>query len=156
MSNCIFLRVSFVVLEGQNYQHDGNLRSCAPIHYISTLFPPTHDMRWLIDGKFRGVASNVDGLVSIWMFRGGRRQISRGADSKHQYWYWTTINHDYRIRRVSINDPWYTRPTCVRMAFHLYRCGKLLRRIDVKIKWFYRKSRGSSTSTKSQGLLLNK
>ena len=65
MSNCKFLRVIFIVLGGQNYQHDGNLGSCAPIHYISTLFPPTYDMRWLIHGKFRGVAANVDGLASV-------------------------------------------------------------------------------------------
>ena len=29
-------------------------------------------------------------------------------DSKHQYWYWTTINYNYSIRRVSFNGPWYT------------------------------------------------
>ena len=65
MSNYNFLRVSFVVLGCQNYQYDGNLGSHAPIHYISTSFPPSHDMGWLIDGKFRGVAANVDGLESI-------------------------------------------------------------------------------------------
>ena len=42
-------------------------------------------MGWLIDGKFRGVAPEVGVFVSIAMFRGGRRQISRAADSKYQY-----------------------------------------------------------------------
>ena len=42
-------------------------------------------MRWLIDGKFRALAAKVDDFTSIAMFRGGRRQISRGADTKHQY-----------------------------------------------------------------------
>ena len=55
------------------------------IHYISTLFPPTYDMRWLIDGKFHALAAKVGDFTSIAMFRGGRRQISRGADSKYQY-----------------------------------------------------------------------
>ena len=36
-------------------------------------------MRWLIDGKFRGVAATFGGFVSIAMFRGGRRQNYRGA-----------------------------------------------------------------------------
>ena len=65
MSNYNFLRVSFVVLSGQNYQHDDSLGTCTSIHFISTLFPPIYDMRWLIDGKFRGVASKIDGLASI-------------------------------------------------------------------------------------------
>ena len=67
---------------GQKYQHDDSLGSCKSIHYTSTLFPPTYDMRWLIDGKFRGAAAKVDDFASIARFRGGRRQISRGADSK--------------------------------------------------------------------------
>ena len=33
-------------------------------------------MRWLIGGKFRGVAAKVGDFTSIAMFRGGRRQIS--------------------------------------------------------------------------------
>ena len=73
------------MLGGQKYQHDDSLGSCTSIHYISTLFPPEYDMRWLIDGKFRGVAAKVDDFTSIAMFRGGRRQISWGADSKHQH-----------------------------------------------------------------------
>ena len=36
-------------------------------------------MRWLIDGKFRGVASKIGGVTSIAMVRGGRRQNYRGA-----------------------------------------------------------------------------
>ena len=73
------------MLGGQKYQYDDSLGTCTPIHYISTLCPPTHDMRWLIDGKFRGVSSKIGGFMSVAMFRGGRRQISWGADSKHQY-----------------------------------------------------------------------
>ena len=73
------------MLGGQKYQYDDSLGSCTSIHYISTVFPPTYDMRWLIDGKFRGVAAKVDDCMSIRMFRGGRRQILRGADSKYQY-----------------------------------------------------------------------
>ena len=73
------------MLGGQKYQHDDSLGSCTSIHYISTLFPPTYDMRWLIDGKFRGVAAKVGDFTSIAMFRVGRLQISRGADSKYQY-----------------------------------------------------------------------
>ena len=73
------------MLGGQNYQHDDSLGSCTPIHYISTLFPPTYDMRWLTDGKFHALAAKVGDFTSIAMFRGGRRQISRGADSKYQY-----------------------------------------------------------------------
>ena len=67
------------------YQHDDSLGLCTPIHYITTLFPPTYDMRWLIDGKFRGVASKIGGFMRIAMFRGGRRQNLRGAESKFQY-----------------------------------------------------------------------
>ena len=84
-ASCHFWRVTFIVLGGQKYQHDHSLGSCTTIHYISTLFPPTYDMRGLIDGKFRGVAAKVGDFTSIAMFRGGRRQILRGADSKHQY-----------------------------------------------------------------------
>ena len=87
MSNYNFLRVSFINLEGQKYQHDDSLGPCAPSHYTSTLFPPTCYIRRLIDEKFRGVAANIGGFTSIAMFRGGQRQISRGADSKFQYWY---------------------------------------------------------------------
>ena len=64
------------MLGGQKNQHDDSLGSCTSIHYINTLFLPTYDMRWLIDGKLRGVAAKVDDFMSIWMFRGGRRQIS--------------------------------------------------------------------------------
>ena len=78
MSNYNFLRVSIINLEGQKYQHDDSLGSCTSIHYTSTLFPPTCDMRWLIDGKFRGLAAKVSDFISIAMFRGGRRQISPG------------------------------------------------------------------------------
>ena len=53
------------MLEGQNDQHDDSLGSCTSIHYVSTFFPSTYDMRWLIDGKFRGVAANVDDFASI-------------------------------------------------------------------------------------------
>ena len=41
-------------------------------------------MRWLIDGKVRGVAAKIGGCVSIAMFRGGRRQNSRGTEPKTQ------------------------------------------------------------------------
>ena len=74
-----------MVLGGQKYQHDDSSGQCASIHYTSTLFQPTYDMRWLIDGKFRGVAAKVDDFRGIAMFRGGRRQISRGADTKYQH-----------------------------------------------------------------------
>ena len=56
----------------------------ASIHLISTLLPPTCDMRWLIDGNFRGIAAKIGGCVSIAMFRGGRRQNSRGTEPKTQ------------------------------------------------------------------------
>ena len=69
----------------QKYHHDNSLGPCTPIHLISTLFPPTYDMRWLIDGKFRGVASKIGGFVSIAIFRAGQRQIVLVADSKYQY-----------------------------------------------------------------------
>jgi len=108
ISCCNIWRVTFIALGGQKYQHDDSLGQCASIHLISTLFPPRHDMRRLIDGKFRGFASKFDEFISIWMFRGGRRQISRGADSKYQYWYWTTINHNYSMGRASNGGPWYT------------------------------------------------
>ena len=71
-------------LGGQNYHHDDGLGPCASIHHISTSFPPAYNMRMLIDGKFRGVAAKIGGFVGIAMFRGGRRQISRDADSKDQ------------------------------------------------------------------------
>ena len=51
---------------------------------ISTLFPPRYDVIRLIGGKFRGIAADIGAFVSIAMFRGGRRQVSRGADSKDQ------------------------------------------------------------------------
>ena len=74
--------LSFVLLGGQNYQHDNSLGPCASIHLISTLFPPRYDIRRLIDGKFRAVAPKIDGFIGIAMFRGGPRQILRGAESK--------------------------------------------------------------------------
>ena len=73
------------MLEGQKHQHDDSLGSFTSIHYISTLFPPTYDIRLLIDGKFHALAARVGDFTSIAMFRGGRLQISRGADSKYQY-----------------------------------------------------------------------
>ena len=66
------------MLGGQKYQYDDSLGSCTSIHYIGTLFPPSYDMRWLIDGKFHALAAKIGGFMSIAMFRGGRRQISRG------------------------------------------------------------------------------
>ena len=68
-----------MVLGGQKYQHDESLGTFMSIHYTSTLFPPTYDMRWLIDGKFRALAAKVDDFTSVAMFRGGRRQISPGC-----------------------------------------------------------------------------
>ena len=53
------------MLGGQKYQHDNSLGSCTSIHYTSTLFPPTYDMRWLIGGKFRGLAAKVDDFMSV-------------------------------------------------------------------------------------------
>ena len=73
------------MLGGQQYQHDDSLGSCTSIHYISTLFPPTYDMRWLIDGKFHALAAKVGNFTSIAMFRGGRRQILLVADLKYQH-----------------------------------------------------------------------
>ena len=69
---------------GQKHQHDDSLGPCASIRLISTLFSPRHDMIRLIDGKFRGVAPKTDDFISIAIFRGGQRQISRGSDSKFQ------------------------------------------------------------------------
>ena len=103
------------MLGSQKYQHDDSLGSCTSIHYISTLFPPIYDMRWLIDGKFRGFAAKVDDFMSIAMFRGGQCQNQRGADSKYQYWYWTTINHTYSMGRASNDGPWYNRATSMLM-----------------------------------------
>ena len=79
MSCCHFWRVTSVVLGGPKYQHDDSLGSCTSIHYTSTLFPPTYDMRWLIDGKLRALAAKVGDFTSIWMFRGGRRQNLPGC-----------------------------------------------------------------------------
>ena len=87
-SNCLmlsFLEGKFRRSGRSKCQHDDSLGQCAPIHLISTLSPPRYDMGRRIDGKFRGIASKIGGFVSISMFRGGRRQISRGADSKYQY-----------------------------------------------------------------------
>ena len=74
-----FWRVTFIVLGGQKYQHDDSLGPCTSIHYIGTLFSPSYDIKWLIDGKFRALAANVGDVTSIAMFRGGRRQISPGC-----------------------------------------------------------------------------
>ena len=79
MSCCHFWRVTFIVLGGQKYQHDDSLGSWTFIHYISTSFPPTCDVRWLIDGKFHALAAKVGDFICIAMFRGGRRQISWGC-----------------------------------------------------------------------------
>ena len=57
------------------------------IHLISTLSSLRYDMVQFIDGKARGIAAKNDGFVSIAMFRGGRRQNLRGADSKFQCCY---------------------------------------------------------------------
>ena len=67
------------MLGGPKYQHDDSLDPCVSIHHISTLFPPGYDIRWLIDGKFRGVAARIDDLMSIWIFRGGRCKIYEGC-----------------------------------------------------------------------------
>ena len=48
-----------------NYDHDDSLGPCTFIHHISTFFPPRSDMRWLINGKFRGVTAKVDDFASI-------------------------------------------------------------------------------------------
>ena len=60
-----FWRVTFIAEGGQNYHLDDSLGLCASIHLTSTLFPPTYDVRWLIDGKFRGLTAKVDDLISI-------------------------------------------------------------------------------------------
>ena len=156
VSCCAFWRVTFIILEGQNYHHDDSLGPCASIRHISTLFPPAYDIKWLIDGKFRGVAAKIGGFVSIATFRGGRRQISQGADSKYQYWYWVTMNHNYSMGRVLFDGHLCIRWKSVLMEGPLYHYGMQWRRIEVKIWRFYRKSRWSSTSTKCQGLQLNK
>ena len=152
ISSCNLWRVTFIVLGGQKYQHDDSLGSCTFIHYISTLLPHTYGMVWLIGGKFRGVASKIDDFMSNWMFRGGRRQIWRGADSKYQCWYWTTINNNYCMKRAPNDVSWYTQATSMLVKSPLYRHGKQWRQIDMKIRRFYHKSRRSSTSTRSQGL----
>ena len=74
--------MEIVALGGQKHQHDDSLGAFTSIHYSSTLFSPTYDMRWLIDEKFRGVAAKVGGFTSIAMFGGGQRQILLVADSK--------------------------------------------------------------------------
>ena len=72
------------VLGGKKYQHDDSLGPCASNHLIRTFFPPRYDVVRLIGGKVRGIAAKIGAFVSIATFRGGRRQISRGADSKYQ------------------------------------------------------------------------
>ena len=125
ISCCHFWRVTFIVLGGQQYQHDNSLGPGATIHHMSTLFSTRCDMSWLVDGKFHGVASKIGDFISIWMFRGGQRQISLGADSKYQYWYWTTTNYNYSMGRASNNSPWYTLVSIKLVKGPLYRCGKL-------------------------------
>ena len=73
------------MLGGQNDQHDDSLGPCTCFHYIGTLFSHSYDIKWLIDGKFRGVSAKVGDFTSIAMFRGGRRQILLVAASKRQY-----------------------------------------------------------------------
>ena len=70
------------MLGGEKDQHDDSLGPCASIHLISTLFSLGYGIRRLIDGKFRTFAAKLGGFISSWMFRGGQRQISRGADQK--------------------------------------------------------------------------
>ena len=41
-------------------------------------------MRWLIGGKFRGVAAKIGGFVGIAMFGGGRRRLSLDAEHNLQ------------------------------------------------------------------------
>ena len=118
-----FWRVTFVALGGQKSQHDDSLGPCASIHHSSTLFLPAYGMGRFIDGKFRRFAAKIDDFISTWMFRGGQRQISRGADSKHQHWYWMTKNHNYSMVRASNDSPQYTRATSMPMKGSLYRCG---------------------------------
>ena len=86
--------VTCIVQGGQKYQHDDILGSCTSIHCISTSFPPTYNTRWLIDATFHALAAKVGEFTSIALFRWGRGHISRGADSKNQYWYWTITNHN--------------------------------------------------------------
>ena len=151
ISSSNFWRVNFFALGGQKYQHDDSLCLCAFIHYISILFPPICDTRWLNDELFRGVSAKVDVFMIIWMFRGGRRQISRGADSKYQNWYWTTMSDSYCMGSVLNNYPWYTSAISMLVKGTLCRCGKLRRWIYGKIERFFYESLLSSTSTKGQG-----
>ena len=119
-----FLRLTFIVLGGQKYQHDDSLGPCLSIHLISIFSPRRHDVMRRVDGKFRGVAWIIDDFISVWMFRGGQRQISRGADSKYQCLYRTTINYNYSMGRALNNGPWYTRAASMLMKSPLYRWGK--------------------------------
>ena len=82
VSCCHFFTATFILLEGLNWHHDNNWGSRASGHLISPSSLFRYDMRRLIDGKFRGFASKIDGSTCIWMFRGGRRQNSRSSDSK--------------------------------------------------------------------------
>ena len=124
VSCCVFWRERFVLRWGQNYKHDDSLGPCPSIHLISTFFSATYDIRCLIGWKFRGFASKIGGFVSIAMFRGGRRQISRDVHSKYQYWYWMTMNHNHSMERASNDSPWYTWGNFMLMKGPLYRCGK--------------------------------
>ena len=83
MPCCHFWEGAFRRSGGQNYQRDDSLGSCASIRHAIALFPTRYDMRWLIEGKFRGFAPKIGVFfLSIAISRGGRRQISRGAGSK--------------------------------------------------------------------------
>ena len=64
------------------YQRDDSLGPCASSHLTTIRFPPRYNKRWPIDGKFRGITALIGDLMSIAITRGGRRQISRGANSK--------------------------------------------------------------------------
>ena len=58
-----------------------NLHTTVSVHhYCFTMI----DKRQLIDEKFRRFASKIGAFMSSAMFRGGRSQVSQGADSKYQ------------------------------------------------------------------------
>ena len=152
MSCYHFWRVTFVVLGGPKHQHDDSLGSCTSIHYTSTLFPPTYDMRWLIDGKLRALAAKVGDFTSIWVFRGGRRQNLPGC------WF------EIPILILNNNQLQPLHGKGIKRRPLIYPIGLYANEMSSVPVWkvmeaywcenstVCRKSRRSSTSMKSQGL----
>ena len=60
-----------IVLGDQKYQHDDSLT----IHLISMLSSPKYGKMRPIDGWFADFLPKIGYFISVWMFRGGQRQI---------------------------------------------------------------------------------